>query len=96
MWAASSGNPEITRVLIKAGANRFANDPQFSFISFLDFQSDGGETALMLSALHDELEAVRALLQAGANTNYQNEHGWTALMLGNDEIKNLISESPRA
>jgi beta-lactamase regulating signal transducer with metallopeptidase domain len=70
IWAASSdGNPAVISVLLKAGANTEARDPE------------NGGTALLWAAWNNRNPAViDTLLKAGADIEARNKHGWTALM----------------
>lgn len=47
----------------------------------IDAQTQNGDTALCIAAKHGDLEAVKALIMAGANVNHQNNKGLTPLML---------------
>ena len=59
--------------------------------------AESGNTALMLAANRGRLEAVRMLLQAGADPNLKAKDGWTALqaaeMIGDDEIVELLRDA---
>ncbi len=47
----------------------------------IDAKTQNGDTALCIAAKHGDLEAVKALIMAGANVNHQNNKGLTPLML---------------
>jgi len=52
----------------------------FAFQVDLDIKCDEGQTALMYAIIHDFKELAILLLQAGADTDTQDNEGWTALM----------------
>jgi uncharacterized protein len=56
MWAAADNHPQAIKVLVELGAK-------------IDARSAGGFSALLFAARAGNLEAVRALLDAGANIN---------------------------
>lgn len=60
----------------------------------INHKGPGGSTPLMYAALYGDLESVRTLLRAGADPNFQNEAGATALMWATDnlEITNELVE----
>ncbi|MDQ8023352.1 MAG: ankyrin repeat domain-containing protein [Moraxellaceae bacterium] len=64
---AGSGKVELAARMMDAGL-----DPDWTMFK-------GGATALMMAANAGELEAVQLLLARGANANYRNEKGLTAL-----------------
>ena len=57
----------IVVVLMSAGAN-------------IKAMTEGGQTALMMAAENNRLNAARMLLVAGADVNAQDEFGNTSLM----------------
>jgi len=61
------GHIEISRFLIKAGANVNTSD-------------DKGQSPLILAAMYGHIEIVKLLLESGANVDYRNRYGHTALM----------------
>lgn len=67
-WAAWSGMPATSYLLIKAGLN--VNQPE-----------NNGYTPLMLAALRGNAEVVRLLLQMGADASIKNAEGLTAEQL---------------
>lgn len=95
MWAAEQGHASVIGVLLNAGA-----DPDMQSISIIDqlertgdghplvgFPA-GGMTALMFAARQGHADAIRALVEGGANPSIENEDGVTALILAviNDEL----------
>ncbi len=54
--------------------------------SHIDKQGTAGSTPLMYAALYGDLDAVRQLLNKGANPNIANEAGATALMWATDNL----------
>ncbi|KAG1671291.1 hypothetical protein FOA52_010863 [Chlamydomonas sp. UWO 241] len=60
--AASQGDVSTISLLVKSGAN-------------VDYELRDGMTALMLAAREDQREAVKALLQAGADPNRKGSNG---------------------
>ena len=46
----------------------------------LNVSSTDGVTPLIFASLNNHIDVVRLLLTKGANTNLQEENGWTALM----------------
>lgn len=81
--AQSDDNKEIVEALLKAGAE-------------INAQTQEGLTALMRFAWMGQIEAVKLLLDAGADTKLKNENGWTAFYFacshGNNEkiVKYLL------
>ena len=66
--AALCGKSKIAELLLGKGAP-------------VDFEQEGGETALMAASKEGHEEVVKLLLQGGANPNSQRHDGQTALML---------------
>jgi ankyrin repeat protein len=99
MWAAEQGHAGPIRALLNAGA-----DPDLKSISIIDELDRTGSghplvsfpagemTALMFAARQGHEEAIRALLEGGANPNIANDDGVTALMLSviNDELDSAL------
>ncbi|MBX7055048.1 MAG: ankyrin repeat domain-containing protein [Pyrinomonadaceae bacterium] len=80
--AQSDNNREIVELLLNAGVD-------------VNAQTKDGLTALMRFAWMGHLEAVRALLNAEANTKLKNKNGWTAFYFAcshgnNREIVDLL------
>jgi ankyrin repeat protein len=65
-YAASGGHVDIIRILLDENA-------------FIDAQSPNGTTPLMMAAGYGTPEAVKALLEAGADSLMKNQLGLTAL-----------------
>jgi hypothetical protein len=83
-FAASCGNVEICRVLIKHGA-------------LIDAIGDNQTmTALMCACGEEQVEAAKLLVTSGANINVQTHDGWTALMFAAKipPFGELIGEGP--
>jgi len=58
----------------------------------LDYQIEGGKTALMLAVQKKNTIIIKALLEAGANTAIQNTSGKTALMMAVTDVSlNIIA-----
>lgn len=53
----------------------------------VNLRGPAGSTPLMYAALYDDLDSVRQLLQAGADSNLHNEAGATALMWATDSLE---------
>jgi len=66
-WAVHNGDLDLTKALIKAGAD-------------VNAVNDYGATPLGEAAVLADPEIVRALIKAGADVNHGNEWGQTALM----------------
>lgn len=84
--ASQKGNIELTRLLLKAGAEVDAAPSTYLWDSF---------TPLMLAVQAQKADLVDLLVSAGANVNMENQGGDTALILatklGNiDLVRNLI------
>ncbi len=66
-------------------------------VSVLDAQNNGGGTALMKATIAKRVDAVRLLLDAGADTNVANDAGETALMFaataGNLDFVRLLLDA---
>lgn len=81
--AQSDANKEIVEALLKEGAE-------------INAQTDEGLTALMRFAWMGQTQAVKLLLDAGADTTLKNKNGWTAFYFacshGNNEkiVKYLL------
>lgn len=56
MWAAADNHPEAVKLLVELGGE-------------IDARSNGGFSALLFAARAGKLDAVRALIEAGANVN---------------------------
>ena len=67
MWAASNGDIELVRALIKAGAN-------------VTLKNQFGTTAITEAAIVGSAPVIDALLKAGADPNTKNPEGETPLM----------------
>jgi ankyrin repeat protein len=84
MWAASNGDLELVRALIKAGAN-------------VRLKNQFGTSALTEAAIVGSTPVINALLRAGADPNTRNPEGETPLMAiarsGNVEATRLLLEA---
>lgn len=78
------GNKETIELFLKAGID-------------VNAKGNKGETALMLSAVNNNIEIVKLLIEKGANVNAKNDDGYTALMIASfkgymDILKLLIEK----
>ena len=75
------GNPEVIELML-------------SHVPSIDSITKEGLTPLMIAALNDKLQAVKYLLEQGADPSLQNNKGWSALhsasLDGNPEVIELI------
>ena len=80
--AAHTGNCDIVRFLIKAGAH-------------LDCREDNGMTAIVAAARHDQFPCVRLLIVAGCDVNIQDAFGNTPLiyLLDQDELVKILLDA---
>jgi ankyrin repeat protein len=78
--AAASGNADLVKMLLRAGANS-------------DAQQEGGFTALHSAAQQNNKEMVRALLDSGANASIRSNDGKTAADLAGPEVAGLLKNS---
>ena len=76
MWAALKGHPAVMKALLDSGAE-------------VDLPDGGanGWTALMFALHHDQHEAVRLLLDSGADVNFKNRSGMTPLMIATGDYE---------
>ena len=94
MWAAHANNAAAVKILIEGGADVNArtvippprDDPEFTYMDFRSKHSfssppPGGFSALVLAARAGSLDAVRALLDAGADVDAAVSDGRSALIL---------------
>ena len=89
MWAAAEGNAAAIRTLIEAGADIHARSSERNFrkqtASYTGGAVDQGApiefTALLFAVRAGEIEAARALLDAGANVNETVSDGTSALVV---------------
>jgi ankyrin repeat protein len=72
MEAADTNNPTMIRIIIK------------EYNGKINLQRSDGWTALMLAARWNKLEAVRELLELGANPNLRNKDGLNAFEMSRD------------
>lgn len=104
-YASEKGDVEVVKTLLAAGAdvNNKSNKSYQGLIweshSFGSNRTEklggAGWTAIMVASREGKVEAVKELLNAGANVNNVSEDGWTALMaasLGNypDVVRVLL------
>jgi ankyrin repeat protein len=87
--AAAEGRHEVIPTLVRAGANvnhtasvRYTGevDAGSTSIMFAGW-SQGGRTALMEGAMASQVASVRALVEAGANLNNQDQVGRTNVIV---------------
>jgi ankyrin repeat protein len=76
---------KTTRSLVKSSLLRASLESILIDISAgradVNSRTDDGQTALMFAAANADAEAVKALLQKGADVDaIENTHGWTALV----------------
>jgi ankyrin repeat protein len=85
--AAASGNAEIVKTVLAAGARP-------------DHQQQAGYTALHEAALHDNVTMVKALLEAGADRAIRSDAGKTAADIarekGNAAVLELLKGDTQA
>jgi uncharacterized protein len=77
--AAASGNAEVVKMLLRAGANP-------------DAQQQGGFTALHSAAHNNNMEMVQALLDAGADVSIRTSDGKTAADMAGPETAKLLKK----
>jgi uncharacterized protein len=86
-YAATSGNIELTRLLLEKHA-------------YIDAESPNGSTPLMMAAQYGTLSAVKLLLEEGADPLLKNQLGLTAIDFAQraqrQENANMIGEFVRA
>jgi ankyrin repeat protein len=86
-YAATSGNPQVVQLLLEHYA-------------YIDAESPNGSTPLMMAAMYGSAEAVRVLLDAGADATVKNAIGLTALdfaqKAGHEDAVALIAAAIRA
>jgi ankyrin repeat protein len=88
MWAAAENHADVVRVLIGAGADVNAKSIVWDWPK-LKLRSgdlgvalpDGGLSTLMYAARQGALEPSRLLVEAGADLNYKEPQGYTALLI---------------
>jgi ankyrin repeat protein len=84
-WAAYNGYKELTRLLLKKGADPEAKDTERAKQTALHFAADNGHEAV-----------VGLLLDFGANVNSQDKNEWTALhsaaQSGHEAVARLLLE----
>jgi ankyrin repeat protein len=90
MWAVSQQHPDVVRILLTRGADIHARSDVLSqmmaapphgkpeYNRLIPF---GGETALMFAARVGDLASAKVLLAAGANVNYADAWGVSAMVL---------------
>ena len=60
----------------------------------MSIQDKDGETALMVAAGKGRIDAVKALIEAGADVNAKNSEGKTALDVAkSDEVKAILQQA---
>ena len=103
MWAAAQNQPEMIRFLASKGADVNARSTVRDWPRRMTAEerpkdlNRGGLTGLMFAARDGKIEAVRALLAAGAHVNFADPDGSTplivALMNGHWDVAKLLIES---
>ena len=103
MWAAAQNQPAMIRFLTSRGAEVDAHSTVRDWPRRMTAEerpkdlNRGGLTGLMFAAREGRVEAVRALLDAGADVNYADPDGSTpllvALMNGHWDVAKLLIES---
>ena len=78
--AAASGDIEVVKLILAAGANPNA-------------QQEGGYTALHAAAMRRNHEMIRALLDAGADPSTASNEGKTAAEYAGKEVASLLTRS---
>lgn len=79
--------------------NRFADLPEFVGVPLenIDVRGYFGNTLLHIAAVRNDIDAVRVLIEGGANVNSEGEHGYTplheAVEQGHFEIADLLIKS---
>jgi len=89
MWAAAENHPDAVKVLVKHGANLNAHSklneyPEQKFTTsgmVTTYLNRGAWTPVMYAARQDAREALKALIDAGADLNQQDDDGANALQL---------------
>jgi len=87
-------NPSVQEIL-----KRFSDLPDFLGVPLTDVHVRGsfGNTPLHVAAVQGDMEAVRLLIDAGADLNSQGEHGYTplheAVEQGHFEVADLLIKS---
>ena len=91
--------PEENKPIVKKTIScLLTNDPNFN-MQDVNLSNDFGDTPLMYAAYHGDVEAVKVLVQAGANLECRNQSLCTALMYaahneaGNSESVELLLKS---
>lgn len=64
-----------------AGADQQGDDDAFAFFRRPLPKDGGGLTALVYAALADDLDSIKALLEAGADVNQVTDYGWSPLLV---------------
>ena len=82
--AARSGNLDVTKLLVEAGAN-------------IDFQQRWGHTALMTAAKNGHLDVVKFLMERGTNLFLKDKNGDTAIIIATEndhaEIATMLKQA---
>jgi ankyrin repeat protein len=82
--AARSGNLDVTRLLVEAGAD-------------IDFQQRWGHTALMTAAKNGHLDVVKFLMERGTNLFLKDKNGDTAIIIATEndhaEIATMLKQA---
>lgn len=78
-YAAASGNAEVISLLL-------------AHYAYIDAASPNGSTPLMMAAMYGSTEAVRTLLEAGADPTLKNQKGLSALDFAQAADRNAAQE----
>jgi ankyrin repeat protein len=101
MWAAAENHTDVVRALIGTGADVNAKSVAWDWPK-LKLRSgdlgvalpDGGLSTLMYAARQGALEPARLLVEAGADLNYKEPQGYTALLIailnGQYEVASML------
>ncbi len=88
MWAAAEGHAEVVKLLLAKGANanaksqdRDATPPKLPAGTPVAPVARGGLSALLFAARQGKMDTARALVEGGADINFQDSDGNNALVL---------------
>jgi ankyrin repeat protein len=86
---AAAADPAVVRIMnsLRNGNRQEFNRSLAENPKSVDAKGEGGWTPIMYAALYGDSQAVRLLLDQGANANAQNDDGGTALMYAIDDAE---------